>query len=74
MIKHTCITTIIILLVTTSCKTNRVSNDTLVGEWISIEKEGFSFSFDLQRCFYLYAAGNFAVYKIEDSHLIILIR
>ena len=71
MIKHTCITTIIILLVTTTCKYNRISNDTLVGEWISIEKEGFSFSFDLQRCFYLYAAGNFAVYEIVDSQLII---
>ncbi len=71
MIKHTCITTIIILLVTTSCNTNKITNDTLVGEWISTEKEGFSFSFDLQRCYYLYAAGNFALYKIVDSQLII---
>jgi hypothetical protein len=71
MIKHICITTIIILLVTTSCNTNKITNDTLVGEWISTEKEGFSFSFDLQRCYYLYAAGNFAVYKIVDSQLII---
>jgi Domain of unknown function (DUF6438) len=71
MIKHICITTIIILLVTTSCKTNKITNDTLVGEWISTGKEGFSFSFDLHRCYYLYAAGNFAVYKIIDSQLII---
>ena len=63
--------TLFIFILFQSCGANKITNDTLVGEWISTEKEGISFSFDLQRCYYLYAAGNFAVYKIVDSQLII---
>ncbi|HLO54962.1 MAG TPA: DUF6438 domain-containing protein [Saprospiraceae bacterium] len=62
---------IIIFVFLQSCGANKITNQSLLGEWISTENSKLYFSFEKDRCYYLSAWGNFSPYTLNDSVIII---
>jgi len=63
--------TMILFVLYQSCGAYKITNQSLLGEWIGAENSKLYFSFEKDKCYYQSGWGNFAPYTLMDSVIIV---